>query len=173
MKPLADKRLRLLIVDDDSVTRMMANEALTRAGVEVVQAGNGAEAMARFVEIDPDIVMRDVEMPVLGGFETCWRIRQIPEYRNTPILMLTANDDTASIEEAQRVMQALQQACYQFEGSINKLSVDDKGVSLLAAFGLPPLSHEDDPDRGRPGNPVPVRRRQQPHACARCQCRGH
>jgi class 3 adenylate cyclase/tetratricopeptide (TPR) repeat protein len=54
----------------------------------------------------------------------------------------------ASIEEAQQVMAVLQSSCYRFEGSINKLSVDDKGVSLLAAFGLPPMSHSDDPDRG-------------------------
>ena len=52
------------------------------------------------------------------------------------------------IGEAQAVMIELQQSCYHYEGSINKLSVDDKGVSLLAAAGLPPLAHEDDPDRG-------------------------
>jgi class 3 adenylate cyclase len=51
-------------------------------------------------------------------------------------------------EEAQKVMEALQTAIYRYEGSINKLSVDDKGVSLVAAMGLPPLSHEDDPARG-------------------------
>ncbi len=45
-------------------------------------------------------------------------------------------------------MRALQDACYRYEGSINKLSVDDKGISMLAALGLPPLSHEDDPLRG-------------------------
>ncbi|MBI6545871.1 MAG: AAA family ATPase, partial [Cyanobacteria bacterium NC_groundwater_1444_Ag_S-0.65um_54_12] len=49
---------------------------------------------------------------------------------------------------AQEIMQALQTALYRFEGSINKLSVDDKGISLLAALGLPPLSHEDDALRG-------------------------
>lgn len=49
---------------------------------------------------------------------------------------------------AQEVMHALQTALYRYEGSINKLSVDDKGISLVAAFGLPPLSHEDDPVRG-------------------------
>lgn len=53
-----------------------------------------------------------------------------------------------SIEHSQQVMLALQACCYRHEGSINKLSVDDKGVSLLAAYGLPPLAHADDPERG-------------------------
>ncbi|AXQ30921.1 hypothetical protein D0B54_20535 [Solimonas sp. K1W22B-7] len=48
----------------------------------------------------------------------------------------------------QQVMLALQQALYRYEGSINKLSVDDKGATLVAALGLPPLAHEDDPARG-------------------------
>ncbi len=51
-------------------------------------------------------------------------------------------------EISQRLVQALQGAIYRYEGSVNKISVDEKGVSLLAAFGLPPFSHEDDPLRG-------------------------
>jgi class 3 adenylate cyclase len=51
------------------------------------------------------------------------------------------------LDDAQRVMTVLQQTIYHFEGSLNKLSVDDKGVSLLAGFGLPPVAHEDDAAR--------------------------
>lgn len=49
---------------------------------------------------------------------------------------------------AQNVAQKLQSSIYRYEGSMNKIAVDEKGVSLLAAFGLPPFSHEDDPLRG-------------------------
>ncbi len=49
---------------------------------------------------------------------------------------------------AQKAAQILQGAIYRYEGSMNKIVVDDKGVSLLAGFGLPPFSHEDDPLRG-------------------------
>jgi tetratricopeptide (TPR) repeat protein len=52
-----------------------------------------------------------------------------------------------TLEETQTVMQELQRALYRYEGSINKLSVDDKGVTLIAALGLPPLAHEDDAAR--------------------------
>ena len=56
------------------------------------------------------------------------------------------NVDTP-LDTAHRAMQALQTALYRFEGSINKISVDDKGASLIAVLGLPPLAHEDDPER--------------------------
>ncbi|HCB01307.1 MAG TPA: hypothetical protein DEP19_02900, partial [Anaerolineae bacterium] len=51
-------------------------------------------------------------------------------------------------EFAQKISQILQSMIYRYEGSMNKIAVDEKGVSLLAAFGLPPFSHEDDPLRG-------------------------
>jgi class 3 adenylate cyclase len=52
------------------------------------------------------------------------------------------------LDRAQTIVRYLQQELYRFEGSINKLNLDDKGTSLLAALGLPPLAHEDDPRRG-------------------------
>jgi len=72
------------------------------------------------------------------------------ELRRLTILFVNLPDIhySSSVETAQKIMIALQESCYRYEGSINKLSVDDKGVSLLAALGLPPLAHEDDPDRG-------------------------
>jgi class 3 adenylate cyclase len=56
-------------------------------------------------------------------------------------------DHAATLDQAQRAMQALQTVLYRYEGSVNKLSVDDKGTVLVAALGLPPLGHEDDPAR--------------------------
>jgi class 3 adenylate cyclase/tetratricopeptide (TPR) repeat protein len=49
---------------------------------------------------------------------------------------------------AQKIAEIIQSSIYRYEGSMNKIAVDEKGVSLLAAFGLPPFSHEDDPLRG-------------------------
>src|SRR5581483_7639130 len=52
-----------------------------------------------------------------------------------------------SLEVAQRVMRAIQEELYRFEGSVNKLGADEKGAMVTAALGLPPLSHEDDEAR--------------------------
>lgn len=60
---------------------------------------------------------------------------------------LTGFNHETPLAEAQALMRAMQTVLYRFEGSVNKLSVDDKGISLLSAFGLPPFAHEDDPER--------------------------
>ncbi|HWD45829.1 MAG TPA: adenylate/guanylate cyclase domain-containing protein, partial [Actinomycetota bacterium] len=81
---------------------------------------------------------------VAGHVEWLAELRQITVvFANLPDL-----DHRAGLEEAQEAMVGLQGALYRYEGSINKLSVDEKGTTLVAALGLPPLAHEDDPARG-------------------------
>jgi class 3 adenylate cyclase/tetratricopeptide (TPR) repeat protein len=74
----------------------------------------------------------------------------LAELRRVTVIFANLPDLNYSIplDQAQVVMQMLQTILYRYEGSINKLSVDDKGVTLVAAFGLPPLAHEDDATRG-------------------------
>ena len=74
----------------------------------------------------------------------------LAELRRVTVIFINLHDlDYAMpLEQAQSLMQTLQTSLYRYEGSINKLSVDDKGVTLIAAFGLPPLAHEDDAVRG-------------------------
>jgi tetratricopeptide (TPR) repeat protein len=73
----------------------------------------------------------------------------LAELRRVTLLFvnLPGLDHTATLDRAQRAMEGLQTALYRYEGSINKLSVDDKGTMLVAILGLPPLAHEDDPAR--------------------------
>jgi class 3 adenylate cyclase/tetratricopeptide (TPR) repeat protein len=81
---------------------------------------------------------------VAGHEEWLAELREITVvFANLPDL-----DHRAGLDEADEVMRALQGALYRYEGSINKLSLDEKGTSLVAALGLPPLAHEDDPARG-------------------------
>lgn len=74
----------------------------------------------------------------------------LAEYRLLTLLFINLPDLNAKtpLEQAQGIMQALQSSLYRFEGSINKISVDDKGATLIAALGMPPFAHEDDADRG-------------------------
>jgi class 3 adenylate cyclase len=61
---------------------------------------------------------------------------------------LPGHAEAVGLERFQALMQRLQQLIYEVEGSVNKISVDDKGLSLVAVLGLPPFAHEDDPHRG-------------------------
>jgi class 3 adenylate cyclase/tetratricopeptide (TPR) repeat protein len=74
----------------------------------------------------------------------------LAELRRVTVIFasLPIGDPAAHLDQAQAVMQALQSALYRYEGSVNKISLDDKGVTLVAALGLPPLAHEDDAARG-------------------------
>ncbi len=73
----------------------------------------------------------------------------LAELRRVSVLFVNLPDlgTTMPLEKSQSIMRALQVAVYTYEGSINQLAVDDKGVTLVAALGLPPLAHEDDPVR--------------------------
>lgn len=74
----------------------------------------------------------------------------LAELRRITSLFINIPEMTRGVDPkfAQEIAQKLQSVIYRYEGSMNKISVDEKGVSLLAAFGLPPFSHEDDPLRG-------------------------
>lgn len=75
--------------------------------------------------------------------------RWLSEQRQATILFVKLPGlGLAPLEQAQAVMETLQATLYHYEGSINKLNVDEKGVTLLAAMGLPPLAHADDAIRG-------------------------
>ncbi|MBT6178182.1 MAG: AAA family ATPase [Deltaproteobacteria bacterium] len=74
----------------------------------------------------------------------------IGELRRVTVLFINLPDirSGATISQDQKIVQDVQEVVFGFEGAINKLSIDDKGVSVLAVFGLPPHSHEADPERG-------------------------
>lgn len=74
----------------------------------------------------------------------------LAELRKVTIIFINIleSEKTLSLELAQELMRVIQRTVYRFEGSVNKISQDDKGIMVDAAFGLPPLAHEDDPLRG-------------------------
>jgi two-component system OmpR family response regulator len=83
---------RLLIVDDEDNLRSMLAAALRHHGFEVSAAANGRRALDMIPEERPDLVLLDVMMPDLDGFEVCRRVRSAGD--RTPVLFLTARDGT-------------------------------------------------------------------------------
>ncbi len=90
----------LLAVDDDVVVRSMLKKALQRQGYDVIEAPNGAEAVELFQNHRPDMVLLDVIMPVMNGFETCEAMRKLDTESTVPIIMLTGLDDVTSVDRA-------------------------------------------------------------------------
>ncbi|MGH8594380.1 MAG: two-component system response regulator, partial [Gammaproteobacteria bacterium] len=93
----------VLVVDDDPAARFMAREGLEAAGFEVHEAGDGEAVVPAVSSLHPDIVVMDVMMPIVDGFEACQRLRRLPSGAHLPVLMVTGLDDTASIKKAYEV----------------------------------------------------------------------
>ncbi len=83
--------MRILFADDDATMRAAVKIILVGAGHEFVGAENGERALEQFAETSPDLVILDVMMPKLNGFEVCERIRR--QKADTPILFLTAKGE--------------------------------------------------------------------------------
>ncbi len=84
-------RQRILIVDDDEKIISMLRRGLAFEGYEVMTASNGEQGLNKMMESDPDLVILDVMMPKVDGWEVCRRIREAGS--SVPVLMLTAKDD--------------------------------------------------------------------------------
>ncbi|MGE5462916.1 MAG: AAA family ATPase, partial [Syntrophothermus sp.] len=81
----------------------------------------------------------------LSAGQSSW----IAELRRVSVLFINLPDidQETKLETAQNIARLIQRSIYRYEGSINKINVDDKGITIVAALGLPPFSHEDDPAR--------------------------
>lgn len=91
---------KILVADDEKGIRMMLADMLTIDGYQVVQAANGQEAITLFETLQPDLVILDGMMPVLSGFEACKQIKEKRGGSRTPVLMLTALEDSGAVEQA-------------------------------------------------------------------------
>ena len=88
--------MKILVVDDDRVLADVVAFTLRREGFEVIQAYDGAAGLRRWADDQPDLLILDVNMPKMDGFEVCRRIRA---QANTPIILLTVrgeDDDVVS-----------------------------------------------------------------------------
>ena len=93
-----DSQGRLLIVEDDSALRRSLRTTLDVLGFDVGEASNGEDGLTRLRMVDYEAVLLDINMPGIGGIETCRRIRRV--YTKMPILMLTVRDSEDDKVEA-------------------------------------------------------------------------
>ena len=93
---------RVLLVDDDAMIRMLASESLRHAGFAVSEADCGEQAVRLFEAQEFDLIVLDVMMPGVDGYQVSRRIRQHERGQWLPILMLTGLNDGESIELAYR-----------------------------------------------------------------------
>ena len=101
-----EEKLRILITDDSRLLRKKLREELERLGCEVIEAVNGKEAITLVLEQEPDAVILDVVMPVVGGIEALELIRELAP--DVPVVMLS------SMGTPQKLMKCLKMGAIDF-----------------------------------------------------------
>src|SRR5579884_2684325 len=94
---------RILVADDNTNIQKMVALALQERGVEVTSVGNGEAAVRRLPEINPDLILADIFMPVRNGYELCEWVKKDTKFSHIPVILLVGAFDPLDEKEARRV----------------------------------------------------------------------
>ena len=94
---------RILVADDNSNIQKMVTLALEERGIDVVAVGNGEAAVRRLPDVNPDLVLADVFMPVRNGYEVCEYVKKDTRFAHIPVILLVGAFDPLDEKEARRV----------------------------------------------------------------------
>jgi CheY-like chemotaxis protein len=94
---------KILLVEDNEMNRDMLSRRLTRKGFEVIMAVDGAQGIAMAQANNPDLILMDLSLPVLDGWEAIRRLKAAPETQTIPVIALTAH---AMASDQERAFQA-------------------------------------------------------------------
>jgi two-component system, cell cycle response regulator DivK len=81
---------RILVVEDQEDNRQILRDLLGSAGFEMIEAENGEEGVAAAVAHKPDLILMDIQLPIMDGYEATRRIKAMPEMRAIPIIVVTS-----------------------------------------------------------------------------------
>jgi DNA-binding response OmpR family regulator len=91
-------RKKILLVDDSSTVLLMEKMILSKHDYELVLARDGQEGVEKAVAERPDLILLDVVMPRMDGFEVCRKLRELDETRGIPVIMVTTRGELVSVE---------------------------------------------------------------------------
>lgn len=103
IKRLSDTRTKILIVDDELDTLLPLKRALEMDDFNVIEAQDGVEALEKVRAEIPDLVLLDLMLPRINGFEVCQRLKQDEATNSIPIIMLTAKGETSDKIEGMEI----------------------------------------------------------------------
>src|SRR3712207_3276165 len=96
------ERPLVLIVEDQPDLRHLYAQELTLSGFDVIEAGNGADAIAHTCERFPDVVLMDLSLPIVDGWEATRRLKRDTRTSHIPVVALTAHDGSGELQRATR-----------------------------------------------------------------------
>ena len=117
---------RVLIADDNEQNRELLDAYLADENYEILMANDGQETMDAIEANQPDLILLDIMMPRMSGYEVCEKIKSDPEKQNIPVLMVTALNEMGDIEKAVKA------GCDDFlTKPVNQLELKTRVRSLL------------------------------------------
>lgn len=103
LRPRTDRdRPLVLIVEDQADLRHLYAQQLTMSGFDVIEAANGEDAIARTSSQFPDVVLMDLSLPILDGWEATRRLKNDSRTAHIPVVALTAHDGSGELQRATR-----------------------------------------------------------------------
>ncbi|MEI6045803.1 MAG: response regulator [Chloroflexota bacterium] len=90
---------KVLVAEDEKDIRRLVVFTLQRAGFELIEAENGREALELAIEHNPAVILLDVMMPYMDGYEVCRKLRENPSTAHTPVLFLSAKGQHYEVSE--------------------------------------------------------------------------
>jgi len=91
---------RILVVEDQEDNRQILRDLLASAGYELTEAENGEEALAALAKQQPDLILMDIQLPIMDGYEATRRIRTNPDLKSVPIIAVTSHALAGDEEKA-------------------------------------------------------------------------
>jgi CheY-like chemotaxis protein len=88
----------ILVVEDERDIRQLIVLTLQLSGFRVVEAPNGEEAVKQALEVNPDLILMDVRMPKMDGYEACQRLKQMEQTQDIPVVFLSAKGQETQIK---------------------------------------------------------------------------
>jgi two-component system cell cycle response regulator len=116
---------KILTVDDSKMVRMIVTKAFAPYGCEIFEASNGADALTSAVANRPDIIFLDITMGDMSGLAVLEQLRALPDFDNTPVVMLTAESGKTTLEKADKLKVA---------GYVSKPFKGEQLLELAAKF---------------------------------------
>jgi two-component system alkaline phosphatase synthesis response regulator PhoP len=89
---------KILVAEDEKDIRELVSFSLKYSGFEVFTAVDGQEALEKALEIKPDVIMMDVRMPRMTGYEACAKMKEIDELKDVPVIILSAKGQDSEIQ---------------------------------------------------------------------------
>jgi two-component system, cell cycle response regulator DivK len=81
---------RILVVEDQPDNRKIIRDVFARTGYEIIEAENGEEALAAIAKVRPDLILMDIQLPIMDGYTATRRIKADPALRSIPIIAVTS-----------------------------------------------------------------------------------